>query len=260
MKISSASMKTPGRTTPESVGNVAETTTINEHPQIGTLILTLQELSTEFPDSDGDDLCCNYNELMFSKDIMAVIGKSRRANLVKTLLEFLHISFKGSGHSYTIYFPRDLTSRCAQANEIYPNGLPIVAPVADEKLQQSPHKDSYSSQWVRSVYKAAGLEAVSDEVKAIYNRKGWNPALRTACFAKFFTSMCVIAGSMDVFIGGNVRSQEDVTNAAIVRSIYKFIYTYIPMRRRVTSSAAATAAETTQSGSSGDKRRPVTAA
>ena len=101
-------MKTPGRTTPESVGNVAETTTINEHPQIGTLILTLQELSTEFPDSDGDDLCCNYNELMFSKDFMAGIGKSRRANLVKTLLEFLHISFKGSGHSYTIYFPRSI--------------------------------------------------------------------------------------------------------------------------------------------------------
>ena len=150
-------MKTSAGTTPESSSKFTKTTAVNEHPEIGKLISTLQELSTEFLDTDGDDLMCIYNELMFSKEFKAAIGHSRRTKLVKPLLEKLNIRFEGSGSNYSIYFPRNLSSRCDQANEDDAAlGLPIATSAVDVKLHQSPSKDSYSPQWVRSIYKAAG--------------------------------------------------------------------------------------------------------
>ena len=74
MKNSGASMKTPGGATPGSESISMKSTFVKEHPQIGILILTLQELALEFPDADGNKLCCNYNGLMFPKDFMTAVG------------------------------------------------------------------------------------------------------------------------------------------------------------------------------------------
>ena len=84
-------MKTPGGATPGSASISIKSTFVKGHPQIGILILTLQELALDYSDADGDNLCCNYNGLMFPKDFMAAVGLSRRVGLLKAVLEILEI-------------------------------------------------------------------------------------------------------------------------------------------------------------------------
>ena len=88
----------------------------NAHSEIGQLISTLQELAIEYPTNDGDTLCCNYNELMFPDKFKDAVGTSRRSTLVQSVLDLLAIRFDGGKNNATIYFPRDLATRCAGAN------------------------------------------------------------------------------------------------------------------------------------------------
>ena len=65
------------------------------------LISTLQELSTQIQDTYDNDLCFNYNEMMFSKEFEAVIGQSRRVGLWKLSWRYE----EGISTYYAISFP-----------------------------------------------------------------------------------------------------------------------------------------------------------
>jgi hypothetical protein len=95
MQTSISSMKTPVGATSESgskfTGLFPESSILKGHQQIGALISTLQGLSTEYDVTEGDVLCCDYNQLMFSKEFVAAVGKSRRVQLIRSILDTLNI-------------------------------------------------------------------------------------------------------------------------------------------------------------------------
>lgn len=88
--------QTPGGTPHASEAGSSPLIIENAHPELGQLISTLQELASEYPTSDGDELCCNFNELMYPKEFKEAVGKSRRSGVVKPLLVQLQIRFEKS--------------------------------------------------------------------------------------------------------------------------------------------------------------------